>query len=33
MAGAGLAALHLAGSLLATMAGVATVQAWTVAGR
>jgi CrcB protein len=33
MAGAGLAALHLAGSLLATLAGVATVQAWTVAGR
>jgi CrcB protein len=29
LAGAGLAALHLAGSLLATLAGVASVQAWT----
>ena len=29
-AGAGLAALHLAGSLLATLAGVASVQAWPV---
>ena len=29
LAGAGLAGLHLAGSLLATLAGVASVQAWT----